>query len=347
MPSLTDPTFAGTVVYVLDHSDTGTLGVVLGRPSQVEIRDVLPGWCDLAVEPGRVPRGRPVRDRHRAVPGHRARGASPTRTARCGAWPATSTWSTSTPTRPTCPSSSPACGSSPATPAGPPASWPARSPRAPGRACPGRPDDVLSARGRAGAVAGGHGPPDRPARRALHRAGGSDCQLRVPGSLRHLVGRTRERAVWGRGRPLPLSSARCTARPRGAVSQTPNAAARSGMVGRLRRLLVGAGTVERARRRGRTASPSRRPSPSGQRGRRTGSAGRRRRRRRPCGRPAGRTARSAGCRSSAAPARCSRRRGRTAGRRRCGEDRFEQHLEQHVEQRRRRPRRRRSSGRCR
>jgi len=51
MPSLTDPTFAGTVVYVLDHSDTGTLGVVLGRPSQVEIRDVLPGWCDLAVEP--------------------------------------------------------------------------------------------------------------------------------------------------------------------------------------------------------------------------------------------------------------------------------------------------------
>ena len=51
MPSLTDPTFAGTVVYVLDHSDTGTLGVVLGRPSQVEIRDVLPGWCDLAVSP--------------------------------------------------------------------------------------------------------------------------------------------------------------------------------------------------------------------------------------------------------------------------------------------------------
>jgi putative AlgH/UPF0301 family transcriptional regulator len=52
MPSLSDPTFAGTVVYVLDHSETGTLGVVLGRPSQVEIRDVLPDWCDLAVEPG-------------------------------------------------------------------------------------------------------------------------------------------------------------------------------------------------------------------------------------------------------------------------------------------------------
>jgi putative transcriptional regulator len=52
MPGLSDPTFAGTVVYVLDHSESGTLGVVLGRPSAVEIRDVLPGWCDLAVEPG-------------------------------------------------------------------------------------------------------------------------------------------------------------------------------------------------------------------------------------------------------------------------------------------------------
>jgi len=52
MPALSDPTFAGTVVYVLDHTDSGTLGVVLGRPSQVEIRDVLPGWCDLAVDPG-------------------------------------------------------------------------------------------------------------------------------------------------------------------------------------------------------------------------------------------------------------------------------------------------------
>jgi putative transcriptional regulator len=51
MPALTDPTFAGTVVYVLDHSDGGTLGVVLGRPSQVCIKDVLPGWNDLAVEP--------------------------------------------------------------------------------------------------------------------------------------------------------------------------------------------------------------------------------------------------------------------------------------------------------
>ena len=52
LPSLTDPTFAGAAVYVLDHSDTGTIGVVLGRPSEVRIGDVLPGWSELAVEPG-------------------------------------------------------------------------------------------------------------------------------------------------------------------------------------------------------------------------------------------------------------------------------------------------------
>jgi putative transcriptional regulator len=51
LPGLTDPPFAGAVVYVLEHSATGTLGVVLGSPSQVEIRDVLPGWRDLAVAP--------------------------------------------------------------------------------------------------------------------------------------------------------------------------------------------------------------------------------------------------------------------------------------------------------
>lgn len=51
MPALTDPTFAGVVVYVLDHGPAGTLGVVLGRPSQVRLGDVLPDWRELAVPP--------------------------------------------------------------------------------------------------------------------------------------------------------------------------------------------------------------------------------------------------------------------------------------------------------
>ncbi|CAB4936257.1 MAG: hypothetical protein F2825_11885 [Actinobacteria bacterium] len=52
MPVLADPNFAGTVVYVVDHSATGTVGVVLNRPSEVRIADVLPVWSDLAVDPG-------------------------------------------------------------------------------------------------------------------------------------------------------------------------------------------------------------------------------------------------------------------------------------------------------
>lgn len=52
MPVLTDPNFAGTVVYVVDHSSTGTVGVVLNRPSEVRIGDVLPAWSHLAVAPG-------------------------------------------------------------------------------------------------------------------------------------------------------------------------------------------------------------------------------------------------------------------------------------------------------
>ena len=52
LPVLTDPNFAGTVVFVVDHSGTGTVGVVLNRPSEVRIADVLPAWADLAVGPG-------------------------------------------------------------------------------------------------------------------------------------------------------------------------------------------------------------------------------------------------------------------------------------------------------
>lgn len=52
MPVLTDPNFAGTVVYVLDHGGTGTVGVVLNRPSEVRVGDVLPAWAGLAIRPG-------------------------------------------------------------------------------------------------------------------------------------------------------------------------------------------------------------------------------------------------------------------------------------------------------
>ncbi len=43
-PAMTDPNFARTVVFLLDHDEDGTLGVVLNRPSHVPVGAVLPPW---------------------------------------------------------------------------------------------------------------------------------------------------------------------------------------------------------------------------------------------------------------------------------------------------------------
>lgn len=58
MPSLRDPNFARTVVYLLDHDDS-TLGVVLNRPSRLDVLDLAPKWWSLAAEPRRVHVGGP------------------------------------------------------------------------------------------------------------------------------------------------------------------------------------------------------------------------------------------------------------------------------------------------
>jgi putative transcriptional regulator len=59
-PAIGDPNFERTVILLLDHDDDGALGVVLNRPSDLEAADVLPGWSDLAVQPGVVFSGGPV-----------------------------------------------------------------------------------------------------------------------------------------------------------------------------------------------------------------------------------------------------------------------------------------------
>ena len=59
-PSLLDPNFARTVVAVLDHSPEGALGVVLNRPSDVPVLDILPTWHDVAAPPQLVHVGGPV-----------------------------------------------------------------------------------------------------------------------------------------------------------------------------------------------------------------------------------------------------------------------------------------------
>jgi putative transcriptional regulator len=60
-PVIDEPTFARTVVLLLQAgSDDGALGVVLNRPSDVEVARVLPGWDELAHDPAQLFEGGPV-----------------------------------------------------------------------------------------------------------------------------------------------------------------------------------------------------------------------------------------------------------------------------------------------
>ena len=59
-PALTDPHFARAVVLVLDHDDDGALGVVLDRPSELAVQEVLPGWADIVDPPPTLFAGGPV-----------------------------------------------------------------------------------------------------------------------------------------------------------------------------------------------------------------------------------------------------------------------------------------------
>ncbi|GAC57758.1 hypothetical protein GOHSU_24_00470 [Gordonia hirsuta DSM 44140 = NBRC 16056] len=58
--SLIGPTFVRTVIYVIEHDEYGTLGVVLNRMSQAAVFNVLPQWSELAASPRAVFIGGPV-----------------------------------------------------------------------------------------------------------------------------------------------------------------------------------------------------------------------------------------------------------------------------------------------
>jgi putative transcriptional regulator len=60
-PLLGDPNFRRTVVLVVEHEPgEGTLGVVLNRPTEVSVGQVLEPWTDLATGPSVVFTGGPV-----------------------------------------------------------------------------------------------------------------------------------------------------------------------------------------------------------------------------------------------------------------------------------------------
>jgi len=59
-PVLTDPNFSRSVVLLLDHDAQGALGVVLNRPTPVDVAAVLDGWAPLAGDPAVLFQGGPV-----------------------------------------------------------------------------------------------------------------------------------------------------------------------------------------------------------------------------------------------------------------------------------------------
>ena len=58
---LMEPTFRRSVIYVVEHNDGGTLGVVLNRPSETAVYNVLPQWSDLVAKPKTMFIGGPVK----------------------------------------------------------------------------------------------------------------------------------------------------------------------------------------------------------------------------------------------------------------------------------------------
>ena len=49
MPSMADPTFSGTVVYLCEHSEKGALGLVINRPTDIDLKSLF-DRIDLSLE---------------------------------------------------------------------------------------------------------------------------------------------------------------------------------------------------------------------------------------------------------------------------------------------------------
>ena len=59
-PVLTDPNFDRTVVLLVEHGADGALGLVLNRPSELPLGEVLERWAPRAAAPGAMFLGGPV-----------------------------------------------------------------------------------------------------------------------------------------------------------------------------------------------------------------------------------------------------------------------------------------------
>ncbi len=72
-PVIGDPNFERTVVLLLEHSEDGAFGLVLNRPTDLDLLDPLPQWYSFAATPCVVFVGGPV-EQERAIALARADG---------------------------------------------------------------------------------------------------------------------------------------------------------------------------------------------------------------------------------------------------------------------------------
>lgn len=79
-PDLPDPNFRRTVVFLVAHGDEGSVGVVLNRPSETAVFNVLPGWADHVSAPRAIYVGGPVQTNGAMCVGVRRTGVDPDET---------------------------------------------------------------------------------------------------------------------------------------------------------------------------------------------------------------------------------------------------------------------------
>lgn len=59
-PALSGSTFERAVILMLSHDDDGALGVMVNKPTEVRVLDVLPNWTSIVTAPDVVFQGGPV-----------------------------------------------------------------------------------------------------------------------------------------------------------------------------------------------------------------------------------------------------------------------------------------------
>ncbi len=60
-PDMPDPNFQRSIIYVIEHDHSGSLGVVITRRSETSVDTILPAWAELCAPPSVFHIGGPVK----------------------------------------------------------------------------------------------------------------------------------------------------------------------------------------------------------------------------------------------------------------------------------------------